>query len=90
LNFSTTPKDTLLLESRHSHWVFGRNPDSPIAIALNSTELQVDATTTLLKFLHAAWADAKDCLSFGQAQQVKFDNEYQKSRDFNPGDLDLV
>ena len=34
--------------------------------------------------------DERDCLSFAQAQQAKFHNEYRKSRDFNPGDLVLL
>jgi len=69
---------------------YGRNRYSPISIVICSAKSQVNDTTTLLKSLHAAWADARDCLSFAQAQQAKFQNEYRKSRDFNPGDLFLI
>jgi len=67
--------------------VYRRKPDSPISIALSTAESQVDATATLLKSLHATWADAKDCFSFAQARQTKYQNKCRKSRDFNSKDL---
>ena len=70
--------------------VFGKDPDSPLTLSLGSKGTQVEASASLLESLHAAWADAKDCLSFAQTQQAKFSNEHRTPREFTPGDLILL
>jgi len=70
--------------------VFGKYPDSPRTLSLGSKETQAQASASLLESLHAAWADAKDCLSFAQTQQAKFSNEHRTPREFTPGDLVLL
>jgi hypothetical protein len=52
--------------------VYGKDLVSPLTLTLSlgSKETQVEASASLLKSLHAAWADAKDCLSFAQTQQA--------------------
>ena len=60
--------------------VFGKDPDSPLTLSLGSKGNQVEASASLLESLHAAWAAAKDCLSFAQTQQAKFSNEHRTLR----------
>ena len=70
--------------------VFGKDPDSPVTLPLGSKETQVEASASLLKFLHAALPDAKDCLSFAQTQKARFSNEHRTPQEFTPGDLVLL
>jgi len=70
--------------------VFGKDPDSPLTLSLGSNETQVQASASLLKSMHAAWADAKDCLSLAQTQQAQFSNDHRTPREFTPGDLVLL
>ena len=61
--------------------VYGKDPDSPLTLtpSLGCKETQVEASASL-ESLHAAWAAAKDCLSFAQTQQAKFSNEHRTLR----------
>jgi len=72
--------------------VSGKDPDSPLTLTLSlgSKETQVEASASLLKSLYAAWAHAKECLSFALTQQAKFSNEHRSPRLFTPGDLVLL
>ena len=70
--------------------VFGKDPISPLTLSLVSKETQVEASASLFKSLHAAWDDAKDCLSFAQTQQANFSNEHRTPREFTPEDLVLL